>query len=152
MRRYSWLITLAVVAAILFMRRTSVPIAAYPDNATPTAYGVEVAIRMQPAQSTGETWALMRQANGTPDVTLYNGPKMVTRFVAGNQLKQSLTGKTYETTGTVKLGMETYRAIEIHINADNKTGYILLHGTNTSGLPKNSVHTNSAQADANTSS
>lgn len=118
--------------------------AAYPDNATPTTNGVEVSVRMQPPQSTGETWTLMRQADGTSVVTLYTGEKLVTRFVAGKQLGQSIAGKTYATTGQVKLGLANYQATQIHINADQKTGYILLHGTDTSGLPNNSSSNNTA--------
>ncbi|MCL6452306.1 MAG: hypothetical protein K6T78_01620 [Alicyclobacillus sp.] len=151
MRRYSWLLTLLVIVAVFFIRRGTIPAADYPSDAVPTAAGVQVAVQMEPAASRGESWTLMRQSNGTPVVMVYTDQRPVARFIAGSKLDTKDAGTTYATSGQIKLGLETYQATEIHISADHKSGYILLHSTDTTGLPANAVNgvANDANAAAN---
>lgn len=152
MRRYSWIFTILVIAAIFWWKHGgSVPSIPYPNNAIPRADGIHVPIVMQLPQDSSEFWTLAQTANHQYVVNTYNRQAVVAKFPATSEVSHTTDGTTYATAGHIRMGLEEYAATEIHINTDGKSGYILFQPVNTSGV-NNAVTGNSSQSNAATNS
>lgn len=125
-----------LVIGFYFAQHRTVPSIPLPANAAASGTKVKIPFVMQKPSPVNETWVLTKSTNQQFFVGVYVNERMIRRFQANRTISKDASGVEYTSIGDLKFNGQAYQVVSIHINPDNKSGFITFKQvSNTSKNP-----------------
>jgi uncharacterized membrane protein YvbJ len=124
-------ITILIVIAFFLFQHRGTPSISVPKNAVIQGDQIKVPVLMQAYQDPQQHWTLTRRQNKQFSVNVYDNYKLVQQFAAGKVETKTANGTDYTVSGEIRIDGQLYEASQLHVNADLRSGFIVLKSENS---------------------
>jgi hypothetical protein len=119
-------ITILIVIAFFLFQHQGTPSISVPGNAVMQGDQIKVPVLMQAYKDRQQHWTLTMRQNKQYSVNVYDNYKLVQQFAAGKVEMKTANGTDYDVSGQIRIDGQLYKASQLHINPDLRSGFIVL--------------------------